>query len=209
MGEGRACTMAGYLSPTLFWCCSSSRRYAHARWHQSLCYVCFCLPLTQPSRPSFTSPPLSHSRGPRRIYCQVYAILGTNFFSHRTPQHFGNFHTSLFTMFQVMSGGACLYRVRACVLLYMQVARALVCGTHVGVCVCERGSIRVDEELTPSAHWLLQTRGRAAWRVGSSVSARVRRGLFSFLAVSLSPAHSLDQYVFSHTVRHSAWANGR
>ena len=29
------------------------------------------------------------------------AIIGTNFFSDRSPEYFANFHTSLFTMFQV------------------------------------------------------------------------------------------------------------
>ena len=98
-----------------------------------------CLPLTRTLRSSFTSPPPSHSRGPRRVYCQVYAILGTNFFSHRTPEHFSNFHTSLFTMFQVMSGGASVYRVRACVLLCKRVARALFCGTHTPACAVRSG----------------------------------------------------------------------
>jgi len=199
-------------------------------------FASVCL-FTRTSMSSFTSPPLSHSRCPRRVYCQVYAILGTNFFSHRTPEHFGNFHTSLFTMFQVMSGGAFVHRVCACVLLCTRVARALVCGTHIGVCeragrgseergrvkrvlgrhlaradvescVRERGSIRVYKQVTPSTHWLLQTGGRAPWRVESSVSARTRRGLSSSLAVSLSPGSSLDQSVFSHIMRHSAWADG-
>jgi voltage-gated sodium channel len=35
------------------------------------------------------------------IIAAVYAILGTNFFSETSPEFFGNFSTSLFTMFQV------------------------------------------------------------------------------------------------------------
>jgi hypothetical protein len=101
---------------------------------QSLCWTCRCLPLI-PTLYVFPSPPLSHFRGPRRAYCQVYAIIGTNFFSKRTPEHFSNFHTSLFTMFQVMSGGASMYLVRACVLLCKRVVRVLVCCTHMVVCV--------------------------------------------------------------------------
>lgn len=97
-----------------------------------------CLPLDQPSRSSLTSPPLSHSHGPRRVYCQVYAILGTNFFSHRSPEHFSNFHTSLFTMFQVMSGGASVYR--ACVRAYScaSVLRVLSSVARTSACASER-----------------------------------------------------------------------
>jgi len=97
-----------------------------------------CLPLTRTLRSSFTSPPPSHSRGPRRVYCQVYAILGTNFFSHRSPEHFSNFHTSLFTMFQVMSGGASVYR--ACVRAYScaSVLRVLSSVARTSACASER-----------------------------------------------------------------------
>lgn len=38
------------------------------------------------------------------IVAAMYAILGTSFFHHRTPKYFGDFLTSLFTMFQVLSG---------------------------------------------------------------------------------------------------------
>ena len=38
------------------------------------------------------------------IIAAIYAILGTNFFSEQSPEFFLNFKTSLFTMFQVLSG---------------------------------------------------------------------------------------------------------
>ena len=38
------------------------------------------------------------------IVASVFAIVGTNVFAARSPEYFGNFHTSLFTLFQVLSG---------------------------------------------------------------------------------------------------------
>jgi hypothetical protein len=38
------------------------------------------------------------------IIAAIYAILGTNFFGEQSPEFFLNFKTSLFTMFQVLSG---------------------------------------------------------------------------------------------------------
>jgi hypothetical protein len=38
------------------------------------------------------------------IIAAIYAILGTNFFGTQSPEYFLNFKTSLFTMFQVLSG---------------------------------------------------------------------------------------------------------
>jgi hypothetical protein len=38
------------------------------------------------------------------IVAAMYAILGTSFFRTRAPHYFGDFLTSLFTMFQVLSG---------------------------------------------------------------------------------------------------------
>ena len=37
------------------------------------------------------------------IIASVYAIVGTTFFFETSPEYFANFHTSLFTMFQVRS----------------------------------------------------------------------------------------------------------
>ena len=37
------------------------------------------------------------------LVAAVYAILGTNFFGQRAPEYFATFHTSLFTMFQVLN----------------------------------------------------------------------------------------------------------
>ena len=45
------------------------------------------------------------------IIASVYAIVGTNFFSFRMPEYFGNFHTSLLTMFQVLSGDSWAFGV--------------------------------------------------------------------------------------------------
>lgn len=38
------------------------------------------------------------------VIAAVYAILGTNLFHADSPEYFATFHTSLFTMFQVLSG---------------------------------------------------------------------------------------------------------
>ena len=38
------------------------------------------------------------------IISSVYAVLGTNFFRHRSPEFFSDFLTALFTMFQVLAG---------------------------------------------------------------------------------------------------------
>ena len=38
------------------------------------------------------------------IVSMVYAIMGTTFFADRSPEYFGGFHTSLFTMFDVLMG---------------------------------------------------------------------------------------------------------
>ena len=38
------------------------------------------------------------------IVASIYAILGTSFFRTRAPEYFADFFTSLFTMFQVLSG---------------------------------------------------------------------------------------------------------
>ena len=38
------------------------------------------------------------------IVAAVYAVLGTQLFRHRAPKYFGDFLTSLFTMFQILSG---------------------------------------------------------------------------------------------------------
>jgi len=44
------------------------------------------------------------------IITSVYAVLGTNFFRIRSPQYFGHFSTSLFTLFQVMFEGIAISR---------------------------------------------------------------------------------------------------
>jgi hypothetical protein len=46
------------------------------------------------------------------IIASVYAIVGTTFFYDTSPEYFANFHTSLFTMFQVrvVLGLGCRFR---------------------------------------------------------------------------------------------------
>ena len=57
----------------------------------------------------------------------IYAILGTHYFSHRAPVYSSKFKASMFTMFQVMTGGkwVCLPRES------ISRARKRMCGVYV------------------------------------------------------------------------------
>ena len=88
------------------------------------------------------------------------AILGTNLFRYRSPLYFGTFHTSLFTMFQVLSKPS--WCVPAC--LY-------VCVSYLHMHECAYVSI----------HTCIFTRIFATWQVlsGDSWASAVARSIFA------------------------------
>ena len=80
------------------------------------------------------------------IIAAVYAIVGTNVFSDRSPEYFGNFHTSLFTMFQVLSGDSWASGV----------ARSIFNGKETG----KTGGVK-SQEVEPVQRFVNQ--GRETW----------------------------------------------